>query len=336
LEKRQYKFQKERRKYMVKKLALYLLIVSCSLTLTACGDFNLFSWAHKKGSSADKDVLISDGQVALSKKDFNNAQNYFQQVLNGDPTNSEALYGYVQATMGASGLGLADIISAVIQQSVTGSAPPLLSQGDYKNIFDASPKMGALSDLLPATLDLKKLYDTSVALIPNLKKIADGNGDGVIPADDVDVNVNLAVYLALRGVCEVLDTNGDGTPGGTGDLVQVYSDYSVKLPTQAELDALTKAQLLTFRNKVQKAIWSAVGGGTDTSDPAYATSYDKGATDYLVAAINKIGAKSGSAMSDLKTNIDEFKTDQTKGLNALKKQLNDEITAHYSDIPLIQ
>ncbi|MFH1239293.1 MAG: hypothetical protein V1653_04170 [bacterium] len=310
---------------MVKKIVLYLVIASFAVTLTACSDFNLFSWAHKKGSSADKDVLISDGEVALNKKDYNDAKTYFEKVLEGDPNNSVALYGYTQAVMGASGLGLADIISAVIQQSVTGSAPSL---GDYNYVFYPSPKFGAVSDLLPATLDLKKLYDTSVALIPKLKKIADGQGDGVIPADDVDVNVNLGVYLALRAVCELLDTNGDGTPGGTGDLVQVYSNYNVTLPTQAQLDALTKAQITAFRNKVQNAVWGIVGGGTE--------SYDKGALDYFLVAINKIGAKSGSALSDLKGNIDEFKADQTNGINALKKQINDQITANYPDIPLIQ
>ncbi len=302
---------------MYKKVILYLLIGSFCLSLTACGGFNLFGWVHKKGSSSDKDVLIADGEVALNKKDYNDAKTYFEKVLDQDPDNSVALYGYARATLGASGLGLADIISAVIQQASTGSGAPVLSQSDFKNLFVSAQYASELDDLLPATLNLELLYSTAKEVIPKLKTIADGDGDGIIPADDVDVNVNLAILLAIRAACGLLDTDGDGLPGGTGDLVEVYSDYSIELPTQADLDALTEAQVSTMRDQVQYALWDIVGGGTSP--------YDKGALDYMLVAINKIGAGSDSALGDLKDNIDGFESDETGGIAALKDLINDHI-----------
>ncbi len=313
---------------MSKKIFLYLLIVSVALSLTACSEFNLFGWVHKKGSSNDTDVLISDGEVALNKKDYDSAETYFGKVLEQEPNNSVALYGYSAAVLGGSGLGLADIISSVIQEASSGSPSPVINQSDYANLFSPAQISSNMENLIPETLDLKKLYDTAKKVIPKLKKIADGEGNGIIPADDVDVNINLAILLAIRAACGLLDTNGDGEPGGIGDLVEVYSDYSVELPTQADLDALTEEEISSMRDQVQDAIWDIVGGGS--------VPYDKGAVDYILAAIDKIGAKSGSALSDLKNNIDEFESDKDEGIAALKDLINEHIANNNLDVDPIE
>ncbi|MFH1784485.1 MAG: hypothetical protein ABH868_06280 [bacterium] len=311
---------------MLKKIVVLMLLVCFSFSFTACGKFNLFSWAHKKGSSSDTETLIADGNSALNNKDYGNAKTYFNKVLDGHPDNAEALYGYSRAEMGASGLGIADIISAVIQEATSNSAPlpPTVRQGEYGNLLNTIQLTTGIEDLFPESLNLTLLYNTANLIVPKLKKIADGSSDGKIPADDVDVNVNLGILLAIRGACRLLDTDADGTPGGASDLIEVYDDFDVKLPTQAELDALTEAEILTMRDQVQYAIWDIVGGGTSP--------YDKGATDYILVAVSKVSAGLDSALDDLKDNINEFESDTTEGIAALKDTINDYITDQGYDI----
>lgn len=282
---------------MSRKLLTSFLLVMMTFFLAGCGEFNLFSWAHKGGSNSDTKSLIADGQAALNDKDYADALTYFNEVLAADPDNSEALYGSAWATMGTSGLGLADIISSVIKDTsiATGSpAPPL--QGEFASLFANRSTGSELESLLPSTLDLTTLYATVTTVVAKLKIIADGRGDGSIPANDMDVNINLTVCLILKAVCGILDTNADGTPGGTGDDIEVHSDFTVTLP-DTDTFTYTESQAQALRDHVQSGINDISGN---------AAALYRGARSYIRVIVSVLNPKSGSALDDLDDNFAEL------------------------------
>ena len=251
---------------------------------------NIFRWAHKGGSDTSTDALLSDGQAALSSKDFSDALTYYNKILDGNPNNSLALYGKAQSLVGLGGLSLADLIASVIKEAQS-SGTSTVRGYELGKLF--TKNVTSVSDLLPATLDLTKLYNTAKAVVPVLQQIADGNGDGQIPADDADVNINLAFFMTVRSICRILDDNGDGVPGGTGDLVKVNSDYTVVLPNA---NTLTIAKQTTLRDQVQAGL-----------DDEFGTTSTLGAVNYLERAILKVNSSSDSSISNLRTNINDLK-----------------------------
>ncbi len=306
---------------MSRKLLTSSLLVMITFFLAGCGEFNLFSWAHKGGSNSDVESLIADGQAALNDKDYNDALTYFNDVLAKDPDNAEALYGSAWATMGASGLGLADIISSVIKDASSSGispAPPLNS--DFSRLFINHATGTGTEDLLPSTLDLATLYSTANTVVEKLKKIADGKSDGSIPATDIDVNINLAVCLILKAVCGILDTNADGTPAGTGDIIEVHSDFTVTIPDDLDSLSLTEQEAQYLRNQVQAGIEDISGNAT--------TQY-RGARSYIRVIVSVLNPKSGSALNDLDDNFAELDSEIR---SKLITEINSYLSSHWPAI----
>jgi hypothetical protein len=276
---------------------LVLLMVSaagCSKTT------NIFRWAHKGGSDSSQASLLADGRAALNDKDYGDALSYYNDLLSQNPNDSQALYGKAQALIGLGGLSLSELIANVIKEAQSTGSSPVIANSEFGAFFSRSQYTTTTStDLLPETLNLPKLYSTALEVVPILQKIADGHGDGVIPADDPDVNINLAFFMTIQGVCRLLDDNNDLTPAGSGDLVQVLKNadtgWSVVLP---DASALTVPKQQTLRNQAQAAIDDVFG----ISVPE-----ELGAINYLEKAINKIKAKDGSPLKDLWSNINDMK-----------------------------
>lgn len=278
-----------------RKFMAIFLIMLMALGLAGCSkSTNIFRWAHKGGSNTDTDSLLSDGQAALSSKDYNDALTYYNQLLASDPNNSLALYGKAQSLVGLGGLSLADLIAAVIKDAQSSSSSSVVANSAFAGMFSRSKLVTSTTDLLPSTLNLPQLYHVANEVVPVLKQIADGNGDGQIPADDPDVNINLAFFMTVRSVCRLLDDNNDGIPGGDGDLVKVNSDYTVVIPNT---NTLSLAKQSTLRDQVQLAIDDMFGIAPGTL----------GAINYLERAINKVGSPEGSSIQDMRTNFDDMK-----------------------------
>jgi tetratricopeptide (TPR) repeat protein len=283
------------------KLVVVFLVLLMIFSLAGCSKTtNIFRWAHKGGSDTSTESLLSDGQAALSGKDYNDALTYYNKLLEENPNSSEALYGKAQALIGLGGLSLSELIANVVKEAQSTGTSPVIANHELGAFFSRSQFASTSTDLLPETLNLPQLYHTAQVVVPILQQIADGDGDGVIPADDPDVNINLAFFMTIQAVCRLLDDNNDSIPAGTGDLVQVLkgsdNNWTVVLP---DASSLTVSKQQTLRDQAQLAIDDELG----VSSPE-----KLGAINYLEKAINKIKAKDGSPLKDLWANLNDLKT----------------------------
>ncbi|MFH1714625.1 MAG: hypothetical protein ABH857_00300 [Elusimicrobiota bacterium] len=296
----------------MKKLASIVLII-VMFSLSGCGDTNFFSWTHKAGSKKTTEALTADGQSALAKKDYDGAYAYFSDAIAKDSSNSEARYGRAQAAYGKAGISLSSLLASALQNMEDDNG--MISTFDIVQPSDLSP-----DSLIPDSIgDLKNLYDATAQVVEDLKIIADGHGNGVIPADDPDVNINLAFAQLIQGVLFVLDSNADGYPGIAGDLVQVNKDYTVTEPKDFEWNAL-KADAVAldkFKKQVQKGVIYVLGTGAKGKaveffgasiyaglDSVYSSF--RGSIEYLDTAINSGSLPKTGILYDLKTNFTEL------------------------------
>ena len=205
-----------------------------------CENSNIFSWSHAEGKDKSTESLLVDAQKKLSDGDSADAIELYEEILAKDPDNSEALYGLASAELKNSGLDLASII------------PKLISGDD---------DLEGAEDLI-ADLNIGDIADGTDAAVEALKKIADGQGDGTIPADDFDVNLNLGVALALNAVSSLVDWAEDI------GAVEIKDDFSVIVSDTPP--AGTEAQLIDAKEKIEEAVGyletAAEAAGVDVSD----------------------------------------------------------------------
>jgi tetratricopeptide (TPR) repeat protein len=281
------------------KLVAFFLVLAMIFSLAGCSKTtNIFRWAHKGGSDSSQESLLSDGQAALNSKDYSDALTYYNKLLEQNPNDSEALYGKAQALIGLGGISISELIAEVIKDTATDDNSPVIANSEFGAFFSRTQNISSSSNLLPESLDLPQLYHTAIVVVPVLKQIADGNSNGVIPADDPDVNINLAFFMTIQAVCRLLDDNNDSIPGGAGDLVQVLNsdgDWTVVLP---DASTITLAKQQTLRDQVQTSINDEFGISLSSL----------GAINYLEKAINKVKAKDDSALKDLWNNLNDLKT----------------------------
>lgn len=317
---------------MVKKISSLAVIMLFLFTLTGCGQWNIFKWAHKEGTAASSDttVLVADGEALLDKGDqasLQKAEEIFQKAVESNPRSSEANYGYARAVIAASGLGLADLISSVIS-SAGGSAGSLPMNNPFISFVSAQSGLGP-NLLDPTKLNLTKLYAISKKAITPLKRIADNQTDAVIPADDFDVNFNLAFCLTIHSVCSILDWDGDGTPGGSTDMINVTGDFEVTVAGSTDLSTIQStlknySTNKTIIGKLRQQIYTSMNEAlSPVLNPNYLTPSDyndnKGALHYLIIALGKIAP---DAATELKDNISTLATDQNTGMSKLQIEVD--------------
>ena len=119
---------------------------------------NIFSWAHKRsGTPASTEVLMADATSALSDGDYNKALELFEALLEKDPDNAEAIYGYAQALFKDAGVDLASLISsAFASASESESAPARKRSFSIKRSRTSSGE-----SLIPEDIDINALLDAA-------------------------------------------------------------------------------------------------------------------------------------------------------------------------------
>jgi len=179
---------------MKKFFALGAVLLILGFCISGCGKtFNIFGWTHAEGKSKDPDVLLQDADAALAKGDYQVAMDYYNKVIDSDPDNSLARYGYVTAYMKQEFKDMN--ISELLTQ---------LSNSD-------SESGGMLIDESKINLSTQDLIDMGNVLVNYLDDSATGNWDGEISSTDVGMNVNLAFGYMLQAVGTVIDgPNKDG------------------------------------------------------------------------------------------------------------------------------
>ncbi|MCH7631270.1 MAG: hypothetical protein IIC07_05220, partial [Proteobacteria bacterium] len=180
------------------------------------------------------------GQKAESDGKYQDAIDYYDEFLKSDPGNSEALYGKASAELKNAGLDIAELLPNILNQDASG-ADDLISQINF-------------NDLEAGT----------AAAIEALEKIASGQADGTIPADNVDVNLNLAIAKTIHAVAKLINDNnikikddfsieGEVTSGKDEAIAEIESaiEYLEVAAATADIDIdEIKTSFETFKNNL--------------------------------------------------------------------------------------
>lgn len=168
----------------MKRLITDMPFIIAVFLFSGCGNANIFSWTHPEGKNASPEALLADAEKALEDGDYDEAKAHYEKILESDSDNSEALYGLASTELKDAGLSIEDILPKVINEDTSG-----------------------VEDLIK-NLDFTKLQQGTEAAIESLEKIAKGQGDGTISADDVDVNLNLAVAKVVHIASKLVNETG--------------------------------------------------------------------------------------------------------------------------------
>ncbi|MBD3272441.1 MAG: hypothetical protein GF384_07910, partial [Elusimicrobia bacterium] len=154
------------------------MCIAVSFLTSGCGDSNWFKNFYKPGQSSNVESLESDADVALINKDFGAALNYYRQILEKDPSNSEALYGAAAAELGANGFDMVSVITNILTNQDKLQSPVLAHAMQRAGITAKT----ATDSLLPENFDWLALRGATWRAIEYLRTIVRGQGDGVIKA----------------------------------------------------------------------------------------------------------------------------------------------------------
>jgi len=206
---------------MKSKLSV-LLLSAVLFTTFGCGKNNIFSWAHSAGSSSGISALSTDASQALQNKDFAKALEYYSKILDSDPNNSEAIYGYSAAKLADSGMDISSLVANLVRQNNS----PAYNRLAPAIAFAASSSPSSTATLLPDKIITNRVKIRAavddVLNSKHLLKIIKGMADGKINPDSADVNLNIAFCLVLRAGLKVYDSGS----------IQLNDDYSVTVNSQ--------------------------------------------------------------------------------------------------------
>lgn len=200
----------------MKKLNVLALVIVFGVLISGCENANIFSWTHSGGKDKSVDALLVDAEKALYDENYEEAIEYYNEILDKDPDNSDALYGLAAAELKNAGFDIANLIPKLLDDE---SVETDLIDLNYENIESGTEKA-----------------------ITALKQIAAGQADGAIPADDFDVNLNLGIALTLHAASSLLAWAEEERVS-----VKIKEDYSI------EVGALSSAQKANLKTKLGDA-----------------------------------------------------------------------------------
>lgn len=260
------------------KKMVSLSLVAMLIALVGCGKENIFSWAHKAGGSSSTEALTADGYTALRNKDYSKAIEYYSKILETDPANAEAIYGYSAATLADAGLDVSSLVANLVKQQ--SGAPERLAP----SVAYAARGFASSSNLLPQTIidNLPKIKSAVKKVMDDgkLPRIVKGKADGKLDPDNPDVNLNLAFCLVLRAALNVQES---GTITLNSDYSITASNADLAVANDAGKDIVSAYhRILVVANKLKL--------GSD-------------------ASINKINADVKAMFNDLKSKISGITVD---------------------------
>jgi hypothetical protein len=170
---------------------LFLFLPVCFI-LSSC---NLFSTMHSDGHDSDAHVLVADGQAAYKRGEYAKAKEYFRLAKEHNPRDSEAIMGYAQAFMKVQGFSLGQFAKSFLDTMNKNSG----SIDQYYNLV-VPEQWGVASKT--------EVGSICTLLLSDLEKICAGETVGPYKSVDVDINLTVAIFYALRAAiqAEILPT----------------------------------------------------------------------------------------------------------------------------------
>ncbi|MGM0442391.1 MAG: tetratricopeptide repeat protein [Elusimicrobiota bacterium] len=212
-----------------KKTKILIPVFAAAVFLSGCENSNIFSWTHAQGGDSSVVSLLSDGQKAENDGDYEEAIEYYDKILKKDPDNSEALYGKASAELKNAGLELSELVSNMINEDTQGT-----------------------QDLI-SDLNFEKLEAGAKEAKDALETITSGEGDGTIPADDPDVNLNLAITRAIWSASYLINEYN----------VKVKDDFTLENLPEEGIDSDDEEKVI---GELDKAIDNLKTSGMDTTE----------------------------------------------------------------------
>jgi len=203
---------------MKKLFSIFSLIIL--LGLAGCQNSNIFGWLHKEGNATSAESLAADAEAALADDNPAKAIEYTEKILAKEPNNSEALYIHAQAVLQQSGFDIGGILSSMIKSGTSGgsSAPNLRLM-----LSQALRRVPSEDDLLSSfeSLDINAVAQAIGKAVEDLTRIVT-TGDGRIPQNDVEVNLNLGILSVLDAAIKLIDWDGDYVIiNDTDDIIKI-------------------------------------------------------------------------------------------------------------------
>jgi len=160
--------------YLLLSSVLFLLLFSsCAINI-----FSVFNPANPNGVN-DPNTLVEMGDMYLSELEYTNAFNCYSKAMSLAPRNSRAIDGACTAFL-------------------------------YMRIPETNLIIQMVSSRFSIAGMQNNLYAASSYIHTNLYKIISGQADGVIPANDVNVNLNFYFFNQLYSILFTIDTDNDG------------------------------------------------------------------------------------------------------------------------------
>ena len=194
---------------MKSRIILFLIV----FTLSGCQSNVIRDIWGVDEESEDVGFLLAEGKYYLEAEDYDNAYIYYNRALTIDPTSSEARYGITKTRIARQIdfsflVHMAEKISGVDERQADGdpiNGMPLITPQDFN--FDTT-YAGRFSYYLFCKQNFMDLH-----------QIIWGISDGVIPSDDVGLNIDCAVLGLLTGLIIVWRENPE---------INAYWDDSLK------------------------------------------------------------------------------------------------------------
>ncbi|OHD55971.1 MAG: hypothetical protein A2Y33_10960 [Spirochaetes bacterium GWF1_51_8] len=194
-------------------------IIISFFMLTSC--FNLFSLLNP-GEPATVDnvpMLISLGDGYLSSGEYTKAYDAFEQAVLLDPDNSLAIEGLCTAYI--------------------------------YNLIPPTNIIRALITTNYALLDLNKLYSASGFVHDKLYTIVSGAGDGIIPYNDININLNFLLFNTAYAAFIIGDSDQDGDIlWDTNDYLIFFPDLSMSNNLPNTTNFITAIEMLVTINAI--------------------------------------------------------------------------------------
>jgi hypothetical protein len=177
-------------------LALSSILLSA---LTASCAFNIFSVFNPTDPSgvSDPNTLVAMGDDYLASLEYTNAFNCYSRAMSLAPKNSRAIDGACTSFLYMR-VPMTNLIMAMVSSS--------FSINGWQNA----------------------IYASAAYIHTNLYKIISGQADGVIPANDVNVNLNFYFFNQIYAIFFSVDTDNDGNVvNDPNDLISIDTSYNV-------------------------------------------------------------------------------------------------------------
>lgn len=171
------------------KLICLLLILGFIVFLVGCTQkTNIFGWLYPgKNNNANVNSLIQSGNIAIQSGNYQGALGYFSSAMSQYPASCQARWGYVRAYVLINNASCLYMLSQFIGNQNM--------QNSFKTVWYAQ-NFGNVVNTIINTLD------GPYSIIKN-------QGDGSIPYNDVEVNLNVSIAYYFSSLAILGDSSHD-------------------------------------------------------------------------------------------------------------------------------